>query len=126
MTVEYDPAQGRQVAIDKRPAAGQPSRHVPTAKTGGSGEAYAVLALVRNPGQAGHILLLAGTNMEGTEAAGELAFDTERLSSILAKAGISPTARPAQPFEILLKLTSMAGAASSSEIVLARPLPGAR
>jgi hypothetical protein len=126
VTVEYDPAQGRQVAIDKRPAAGQPSRHVPTAKTGGSGEAYAVLALVRNPGQAGHILLLAGTNMEGTEAAGELAFDTERLSSILAKAGISPAARPAQPFEILLKLTSMAGAASSSEIVLARPLPGAR
>jgi hypothetical protein len=126
VTVEYDPVERRQIAVDKHPASGQPARFVPTARTGGSGEAYAVLALIRNPGQSGHVLLLAGTSMEGTEAAGELAFDSERLSGILSKAGINPSARPPQPFEILLRLTSMAGAASSSEIVLARPISQAR
>jgi hypothetical protein len=126
VTVEYDLLERRQIAVDKHPARGKPARFVPTARTGGSGEAYAVLALIRNPGQSGHVLLLAGTSMEGTEAAGELAFDSERLSGILSRAGINPSARPAQPFEILLRLTSMAGAASSSEIVLARPIPQAR
>lgn len=126
VTIEFDPVERRQIAIDKHPAPGSRTRFVPTARTGGSGEAYAVLSMIRNPGQSGHVLLLAGTNMEGTEAAGELAFDTERLAAILQKAGISPASRPPQPFEILLRLTSMAGAASSSEIVLARPLSAAR
>jgi hypothetical protein len=38
----------------------------------GTGDSYAIMALVKNPDQSGQVLLLAGANEEGTEAAGNL------------------------------------------------------
>lgn len=121
LSIEYDTGHRKQICRDRRAAGGQPSEYVPTALTGGNGESYAMIALLRNPGQSGHVLLVAGTNMEGTETAADLAMDRSRLEPILRKASVD-TAIPVQ-FEILLKLTSMAGAASASEVVLARQLP---
>lgn len=109
--IEYDETQKRQICRDRK----QLKEHVPTAITGGSGEAYAMVALVRNPGRAGHVLLIAGTNMEGTEAAGE--FVAQSFEAALSKAGVTGT-----EFEALLKLSSMAGAASSVEVVALRPV----
>lgn len=120
LSVEYDTTHGKQICRDRRAAPGQPSEYVPTALTGGSGEAYAILSLLRNPGQGGWVLLLAGTSMEGTEAAADLARDSVRLLPLFRNAGIDPVGQ--HEFEILLKLTSMAGAASSVEVLLTRPI----
>lgn len=122
LSIEFDDQLKRQVCIDRRASSGQPARYVPTARTGGAGEAFAVLALVKNPGQSGHALLLAGTSMEGTETAGEFAADTTRLKAALDQAGILQSNGTPEPFEALLKLKSLAGSASSFEIVLARKL----
>lgn len=118
LVVEYDGKYQKQICRDRHPAPGQPAEYVPTAVTGGSGQAYAMLALVRNPGQAGWVLLLAGTSMEGTEAAAELALSGEQLHPVLRKVGIDPMTE--SEFEVLLRLNSMAGAASSVDVVLAR------
>jgi hypothetical protein len=58
-----------------------------------------------------------GTNMEGTDLAGELALNPERMAPELHRCGINPT-NPAGRFEILLHLNATAGSASAS--VLAR------
>ncbi|MBL8230103.1 MAG: hypothetical protein JNL98_16565 [Bryobacterales bacterium] len=120
LSIEYNTAHRKQICRDRHATNRQPVEYVPTALTGGNGESYAMIALLRNPGQSGHVLLVAGTNMEGTEAAADLAVDGARLAAILQKAGVDATV-PAQ-FEILIKLSSMAGAASASEVVLARQL----
>ena len=53
-------------------------------------ERDAIVAFIQNPGQPGNVLQLAGTNAEGTEAAGKFATDVELLSSTLRKYGIDP------------------------------------
>ena len=58
------------------------------------------VALMANPEQNGRVLLLAGSNAEGTEAAGKLTVNPAALSRILAAAGVDPHARATQ-FEIL-------------------------
>lgn len=121
LSVEYDATYQKQICRDRRPAPGQRSEYVPTALTGGSGEAYSVITLLRNPGQSGWVLLLAGTSMEGTEAAADLALDPARLNPVLSRASIDPASQ--REFEVLLRLSSMAGAASSVDVLIARPLP---
>lgn len=120
LVVEYDPARLKQVCRDRLAKAAQPAAYVPTALTGGSGQAYAVISLVRNPGQTGWVLLLAGTSMEGTEAAADFALDPAKLHPALRKASVDPASKT--EFEILLRLTSMAGSASSVDVLLARQL----
>lgn len=117
--VEFDPQLRRQICRDRNPAQGAPAAYVPTAITGGAGEAFAVIAFLKNPGQKGHVLLIAGTNMEATEAAGEFVTDPVRISDALRYGGIAPDGQPAG-FEALLKVTSLAGAASSSEMLAFR------
>ena len=49
--------------------------YVGTARTPMPGVGYATISLVRNLSHNGFVLIIAGTNMEGTEAAGELVTD---------------------------------------------------
>ncbi len=79
-------------------------------------ESYALVALTPNLSGTGHILLLEGLNMEGTEAAGEFATNPEELAGLLRRMGHIPGA-PVRPFEALLKLTSIPGGFAGTELI---------
>ncbi len=117
--IEYDDKLGRQVCRDRRAASGKPAEYIPTTATGGTGESYSVATLVKNPSGTGHILWIAGTSMEGTEAAGNFVTNPEQMAGAVRELA-------GKEFEILFKLTSMAGAARETQIVDARPISAGR
>lgn len=69
------------------------------------------------------VLLLAGANGEGTEAAGHIASDREHLLDALKFCGISPRTQN-QDFELLIRLHTMAGSPSTVEMAQCHLLPG--
>ncbi len=71
-----------------------------------TGQSFAIIAFIQHPDQNGQVLLLAGENGEGTEAAGRLVVDLPRLASTLKRCGVSSSGPP-QHFEILLHLNTM-------------------
>lgn len=118
----HDPELKWEVIRNKRPRPGEPARYVPTARGWDTGHAFAIVALVGNPNQTGRVLLLAGTNAEGTEAAGQLATDWVQLSRTLQAHGIDSSG-PACHFEILLQVRTMAGSSNTLEVIACRRLP---
>jgi hypothetical protein len=67
----------------------------------------------------GRVLIAQGTNMEGTDLAGELALNPDRMATELRRCGIDP-ANPSGRFEILLRLDATAGSASASAVLARR------
>lgn len=118
----YDESLKQEVIRNKRPQGGELPRYVPTAKSFETGEAFALLAFVGNPGQNGSVLLLAGTNAEATEAVGRLAVDLNSLSRTLQQSGIDPRTPPGR-FEILLQVRTLAGSPTTFEVVACHRLP---
>lgn len=112
----YDTNLRQEVIRDRRARKGELSVYVPTARGWDTGQAYAVMAFVGNPSQNGHVLLLAGTNAEGTEAAGKLASNLDLLSRNLQKCGIDPAGPPVR-FELLLQVHTMAGSPTTFEAI---------
>lgn len=113
----------QEIIRDVRPRPGEQITYIPTARGFATGESFAILALVHNPNQSGQVLLLAGANGEGTEAAGHIVSDREHLMTALEFCGISPRARD-QDFELLLRLHTMAGSPSTVEMAACHLLPG--
>jgi hypothetical protein len=110
------PVPGGGLIRNVRPAAKEQATYVPTAKGGATGDSFALVAFVANPDQTGQVLLLAGLNREGTQAAGNLATDPARLSAAIRACGISP-AGPLKHFEILLRVNTLAGSPSQFDVV---------
>lgn len=98
------------------PHSGEAATYVPTAEGWATGQAYAIVALVDNPNQNGHVLILAGSNAEATEAAGRLATNLELVSQTLRNYGIDPHGAK-QPFEMLLRVSAMAGSPNTFEVI---------
>ena len=119
----YDAASGQEIIRNLHPRPHEQAQYVPTALGWATGQSYAVIAMVRNPDQNGHVLLLAGANAEGTEAAGKLVTDLPRLSEALKSCGISPSGPP-QNFELLLRLNMMAGSPTNINVEACHILPG--
>lgn len=107
---------GTETIVNVRPAPNEQSIYTPTAGGDATGDQYAIAAFVGNPGQHGHVLLLAGVSGEGTTAAAKLMTDLPRLSTALEKCGISPSG-PLKHFEFLLRVNTMAGIPNQFEIV---------
>lgn len=91
-----------------RPHPGEDAAYIPTARGWATGQSFAIVAFVKNPDQDGNVLLLAGENIEGTRAAGELVADKGRFSVALNACGV-PASGPPTHFEMLLRLNTMAG-----------------
>ncbi len=118
----YDPQLNWEIIRNKRVQSGELSRYVPTARGWDTGHAFAIVALVGNPNQAGNVLLIAGTNAEGTEAAGQFVTNLTQFAQTLRNHGIDPAGAPCR-FEILLQVRTMAGSASKLEVVACHRLP---
>ncbi len=120
---EFDEVRKAEFIRNRHPVNGEAPTYVPTAAGWGTGQAYAIVALVGNPEQNGQVLLLAGSNAEATEAAGKLAMNFDALSKILKRAGIDSGGR-VRHFEVLLRVSTMAGLPNTYEVVACHALNG--
>jgi hypothetical protein len=109
--------------VNSRPRAGEKAVYIPTARGFATGESYAVVAMVHDQNQAGRVLLLAGVNGEGTEAAGHLVTDRAHLLRMLEHCSI-PAQGTAPDFELLLSVRMVAGSPSMVDMLACHVLPG--
>jgi hypothetical protein len=79
---------------------------------------YGVIAYVPNLENTGHVLLIEGVNMAGTQAAGDFLLSPEQMQPMLERA--LDARGNLQSFEILLETTSIGAAASRSRVLSER------
>jgi hypothetical protein len=120
----FDKATEQEIVVNAHPRKQELPAYVPTAAGWATGRSFAVIAFLQNPDENGQVLLLAGANGEGTEAAGKFATDLPRLSAALTQCGIQ-AGRPLQHFELLLGLKTMAGSPNDVDVVACHLLPAA-
>jgi hypothetical protein len=119
----FDDASHQEFIRNVHPRAGESSSYVPTAKGWATGQSFATISFVQNPGKDGQVLILAGANGEGTAAAGELVTNGPRLSTALRQCGIE-SAHPIRHFQLLLRLNTMAGSPSNVDVLACHILQG--
>lgn len=120
----FDPVTKQEILADTHPRSNEAVKYVPTALGWATGESYAIVAFVKNPDTHGQVLILAGANGEGTQAAGEFVTDLPRLGNTLAACGVKPYGPPTH-FEILLRMNTMAGSPSRVDVAACHLLGGA-
>jgi hypothetical protein len=116
---EYDPVQNKTHIVNRSPLPGEPPTYTLTGAGANIENGYGVLALLPNLGQTGDVLLIAGTDMEGTEAVGQFVCSERymaRLRSLLAPA----SSRRFPYFEALLKTKRPGAAGQDIEVVAHR------
>lgn len=118
----YDPKLGQEIVTNARPQHGEPNQYIPTAKGLATGQSFATISFVRNQNHAGNVLILAGANAEGTKAAGELALNSQALSSSLQQCGIG-SSESVQHFQLLLHVNMMAGSPGNFDVLACHRLP---
>jgi hypothetical protein len=118
--VSVDGSQN-EVIRNVHPRQDERSTYTPT--TGTTGESYAIVAFVQNPGQDGQVLVVAGATGEGTDVAGRLVTDPPRLAEALQKCGI-PISGSLKHFELLLRVSVIAGSSRGFDVMACHILPG--
>lgn len=118
-------ADQHEMIVNAHPRGREASTYIPTALHGVTGQTYAIIAFVPSLDHLGQVLLLAGADGEGTEAAGKFVVDLQLLSATLQKCGISPT-EPLRHFELLLGLNTIANSPTSIDVVACHILPDAQ
>jgi hypothetical protein len=119
----FDSKSHQEFIRNVHPLPGEPSSYVPTAKGWATGQSFATISFLQNPGKDGQVLILAGANGEGTAAAGELVTNGPRLAAALQGCGIS-SPQPVRHFQLLLRLNTMAGSPSDVDVLACHILPG--
>ncbi len=118
---DYDYDSGTPYIRNKVPRDQERATYVPRRSEGGSDEIYAVISFVPNLTDDGHVLMIAGTHMEGTEAAGELLLNQAMASDMIQDLGLESGGR-LRPFEVLLKTSRMEGTSTGAVVVAHRIL----
>ena len=108
---------GSPVLVNRHPLPGERTRYAsepndPAQRT------YGVIACVPNLSGKGHVLIVEGINMAGTQAAGAVLLDAEKMRPVLERAtGSDGTVRP---FEVLVSTESIAASSSRERILSVR------
>jgi hypothetical protein len=119
----FDPKTKTEFIRNEHPRPQEASAYVPTAPGWQTGRSFATVALVKNPDQAGQVLLVAGATGEGTAAAGRFITDDARMNATLKECGVKKSGE-AQYWQLLLQLNAMAGAPSNVDVVACHLLDG--
>jgi hypothetical protein len=112
--------KGTKFVQNRSPQPGEPA--VYPVIEGGAGvphQGYCLIAFLKNAGNSGNVLILAGTEMEGTEAGGEFVLSEQWLSRLHNETGLKPDAGFPH-FEVLLRTSRVAGASLRLEFVAHR------
>ena len=103
--------------VNLRPAAGERQIYASPADNPAQ-QTFAVVAFLPNLSGTGHLLLIGGLNMAGTQAAADMLLNSESIQAVIRKAR-----RPdgsLQPFELLIGTSSLGAEALPSRIIAAR------
>jgi hypothetical protein len=120
---QFVPVDGSQNEVIRNVHPRQDERSTYTPTTGTTGESYAIVAFVQNPGQDGQVLVVAGATGEGTDVAGRLVTDPPRLQEALQKCG-TPFSGSLKHFELLLRVSVIAGSSRGFDVMACHILPG--
>jgi hypothetical protein len=112
----YDAAKAIEVVRNRKPHKGESEFYTPSAKGFGTGQAFALVSFISNPNQSGYALLLAGSSAEATDAASKFVLNAGMVSAQLKADGIPPRGSAA-PFQVLLRVNTMAGSANTFDVV---------
>lgn len=112
----FDQNSGQEIVENLHPHRGESAKYIPTAKGFATGQSFAVASYLRNPDHQGHVLLIAGADAEGTEAVDDLMTDSTALSAAMSQCGL-PHKAPIPNFQLLLRLSTMAGSPEHSEVI---------
>jgi len=120
---KYDPERHEDVVYNRRAEHGETSVYAPTIPGWGTGQSFAIIGLLANQNQTGHVLILAGSNSVATEAAYRLATDVDSISRVLQEHGVNVYDRKVQ-FELLLRVNTMASSLDTFDVVACHHLSG--
>lgn len=104
----------RQVIVNMHPRPGEKSIYV----NSGDGDTYGLIAFLPNLTATGHVLIVAGLNMAGTQAAASFLLDRRLMLPILQHAKTANGTL--QSFEVLVSASNVATNASTPHVVLER------
>jgi hypothetical protein len=113
--IEYDAEANRPFLRDGSPEKGRPSVYMCGQVGEKPYEAYGIVVSAPNLDGTGQVILVAGTNMQGTEAAGEFLANPVRFEEFLKVIGWREDLK-LPVFEVVLKLVTVGGSSISSEI----------
>jgi hypothetical protein len=115
---EYDAATNRALLVNRNPANGEPAKFVAGPLGTTATEAYGSIAFLPNLDRSGHVLILAGTSMQGTEAAGEFMTSADKLESLARILGVREGRWPY--FEAVVQLTAVEASSVDVKVVAHR------
>jgi hypothetical protein len=110
-------AASRQSIVNKRPRPGEQASYQVFGEDGAPGATYGLIAFRPSDGTTGNVLIIEGTNMEGTEAAGSMILDPKSARNILSQAGIAADSRTHPFFEVLIETKVLAGEPSQTRVI---------
>jgi len=113
--------EGASTIRNMTPRPGEQDEYV-NSPAGQPGDAYSSVAFVPNLSYNGHVLIISGTTMEATEAAGEFLTNPAYASKLFSVVSSKANSKLG-PFEILLKSNTLAGSSRNSELVAYRSQP---
>jgi len=117
---QVDAVSMRTSIINKKPKANERASYLMLGEDGAPGATYGLVAFIPADGATGNVLIIEGTNMEGTEAAGSMILDPKLARDVLALTGVSDNSRSHPFFEVLLESKALAGTPSRTRVVAAR------
>ena len=114
--LQHDTEEARVWVENRRPGPGELPRYVSKVRGAEGSEGYALIACLPNLTRTGNVLILAGTDMTSTEAAGNLMTTEGFLSDLMRRL---PAAQSSQPprFEALLRTTRVDSTNRGFEII---------
>jgi hypothetical protein len=112
------PFGGSAVIINQHPLPHEQSTYASGEPNDPVRHTYGVIAYVPNLDGTGHVLLIEGINMAGTQAAGSFLLSPTAMQSVLEHAS-SPSGA-IRPFEILIETGNIAANASSPRVLSER------
>lgn len=108
---------GERDFVNKHPLAGEQANYLSEANDIAS-RSYALISFLPNANNSGHVLMLQGQGMAGTQAAGDFLLDPNEMEPVLKKARTASGS--IGPFEILLEARTVGANEFQSRIVIER------
>ena len=110
----------RNVRVEnRRPRNGEPASFSLAESANDSGERFSLVASLPNPAKSGHVLILSGQEMSGTEAAANLVTTDRLFQEVLSRLPKSEGAVPY--FEALLRVKHVEYTTQGYDIVAVHP-----
>ena len=109
------------VIRNRQPRAGERAVYGSTASYDEAGPQYARIAVLHNHSGSGRVGLIAGTSMEGTEAAGEAFLDPSFAASMTKLLGVERV-KNTPDFEMVIQTEGVGGAGYGTHVLAVRKL----